>query len=135
MALVRDLIVYGSLLRNDDGKQHFLLQDAEYRGEVSLEGRLFAVASYPGVVLERGCVVRGELYRLSNTELTLRNVDEYEECSSTFPEPHEYRRIVTTAKTDNGEQVEAWLYLYNRSTAGLLAIPSGDYRQFLRELR
>jgi len=135
VALLQNLFVYGSLLRSRDGKWHPLLHDADFLGEARVEGRLFEVAGYPGMVLERGSSVRGELYRLRNPELALQSLDEYEEFSPSFSEPSEYRRVIAIATTDLGKQVNAWVYLYNWPTAGLRAIPTGDYRQFLREQR
>lgn len=97
----------------------------------STRGRLYEVDGYPGLVLgnsQNNGKVYGELYRLLNPQQVLNALDDYEECSSHFPKPHEYvRKQIPVNCLDSNKIVLAWVYLYNRPTTGLHLIPSGDY--------
>ncbi len=134
MALINFLFVYGTLLRSEDGNLHPLLKnDATYTGDAILTGHLFEIAGYPGAVPDRSSVIHGQLYELQRPALTLQRLDDYEECSTNFPAPHEYHRVTAMVTMEMGQQINAWVYFYNRPTHGLYRINSGDYRRFLRE--
>ncbi|MGR9088885.1 MAG: gamma-glutamylcyclotransferase, partial [Gammaproteobacteria bacterium] len=53
-------------------------------------------------------------------------LDRYEGIGPEFRMPHEYQRQQQPVRLDNGRSVMAWLYLYNRPTAGLEIIEAGD---------
>lgn len=93
-------------------------------------GKLYLVGSYPGAVpapASCGQVVHGEVYRLLKPEQTLRILDDYEECASHFPQPHEYQRLPETVTLVDGQRITAWVYWFRRSVLGLSQIKSGDY--------
>ena len=54
-------------------------------------------------------------------------LDEYEECSDSFPLPHEYSRKQLSIELVGGGSVFAWVYLYNHDVSKLQLIISGDY--------
>lgn len=84
------VFVYGSLRRA--GKRHDLLkQQSQYVSDARVSGRLFWVASYPGLVVAQSDNdwVLGEVYKMNNPCKLLRLLDEYEECTSANPQPHE----------------------------------------------
>src|SRR5260370_7335100 len=60
-------------------------------------------------------------------ESVIERLDEYEGCTASDPEPHEYRREVVDAYLPNGKTVPAWAYVLNRLSPGLKEIESGDY--------
>jgi gamma-glutamylcyclotransferase (GGCT)/AIG2-like uncharacterized protein YtfP len=83
-----------------------------------------------GVV--HGEVVHGEIYALHNhLHYILRVLDEYEGCGPDDPQPTEFRRERVTIFLETGQEVSAWVYLYNRPTSELEVIPSGDYLKWL----
>lgn len=125
------LFVYGTLRAGCGPAHQDLLGDAAALGPASLNGALYDVGGYPAAVLGNGPDwIHGELYDLrGNAELFAR-LDAYEECSSEFPEPREYRREIVEV-SQNHRIRPAWAYLYNRPTRGLIRIESGDYRQYL----
>ncbi|MBS3963007.1 MAG: gamma-glutamylcyclotransferase [Methylomonas sp.] len=128
------LFVYGTLRQDVRNKRHPLLQQADYLGKAGVNGTLYEIAGYPGLAIDsqQVAIVMGELYRLPSPRVLAR-LDEYEECTARFAEPHEYRRIRAKVNLEDGHAIEAWLYRYNRTVQGLQPVPSGDYRRFSRK--
>jgi gamma-glutamylcyclotransferase (GGCT)/AIG2-like uncharacterized protein YtfP len=93
------------------------------------------VANYPGAVPseQSGDVVHGEVWRLSRQESAFVELDAYEEYGSGFPEPTEYLRRQANVTLVGGEVVPAWIYLYNRPTAGLALLAYGDFLRYEKE--
>lgn len=103
---------------------------AEFVGEADVQGRLYHLGNYPGMVsTDEGKRVRGEVYEITadHWQETIQQLDRYEGCSESDPPPHEYRRELVQAHLDSGEHVSAWAYVLNRATDGLSEIPSGDF--------
>jgi gamma-glutamylcyclotransferase (GGCT)/AIG2-like uncharacterized protein YtfP len=128
------LFVYGTLLSTYDNKEaHEILHHyADLVGPASINGKLFMVDYYPGVVkCEEKSLVKGELYQLKDPENLFGILDKYEEYNPNDVEHSEYiRASVQATVTKSGEVFEAWTYLYNQSTEDLELLPRGD---FLRE--
>jgi gamma-glutamylcyclotransferase (GGCT)/AIG2-like uncharacterized protein YtfP len=124
------LFVYGTLRRDSKSElYHLLARYGDFVGDATYQGKLYMVDYYPGVVPSDDArdVVHGEAYRLTCSDIVLARLDEYEECSSGFPDPTEYVRRNEKVKLNTGEVIAAWVYIFNRSTAGLQPIQSGDY--------
>ncbi|MCB2425958.1 gamma-glutamylcyclotransferase family protein [Methylophaga pinxianii] len=122
------LFVYGTLRKNT--ARHNLLHSlCEYLDSGTLQGCLYLVGGYPGVVASHDSQQRvvGEVYRIHHHQRLFAKLDDYEECSSSFAEPHEYIRQQQTVTLSNGLKVSAWVYLYNRPATGLKLIASGDF--------
>ena len=123
------LFVYGTLMRNahHPQAQHFH-QAASFLGPARWQGKLYLVSYYPGAVPSEltEVIVHGELWTLTNPQ-TLALLDQYEECTSLDPLPHESTRSIETVWL--GEQaLKAWVYIYKRDTNGLKQITSGHFR-------
>lgn len=96
-----------------------------------MQGRLYQLDGYPGAIIS-GCdndKVYGEVYRLTEAGLALKRLDEYEECSDQFPEPHEYRRKKLPVRFLDGHSIAAWVYVFNHDVTGLEQIQSGHFRR------
>ena len=123
------LFVYGTLMRRFGHPMHeALARCADFIGEASVQGRLYDLGRYPGLVLSYtpADTVVGELYRLRAPDV-LRVLDDYEGCAPGDPEPHEYvRRRVVVSDADGGA-IEAWTYVYNRPVEQQARIASGRY--------
>lgn len=106
-----------------------LLRHAVLEGHGHLSGRLYDLGAYPAAVIDRTVsgVVVGEVYRMNEPDRLLPLLDRYEGCTPDLPEPHEYRREVHAVQLADGRRIEAWVYVWNRSTEGLRPIPGGDY--------
>lgn len=101
---------------------------ASHAGPGTFPGILYDLGSYPAAVPDReGGLVTGELYRLRQPEQILPLLDRYEGCTDMDGSETNYRREVKPVQLPDGESVQAWIYLYNRPTAGLKVIPGGDY--------
>lgn len=122
------LFVYGTL-RRDTVRHDLLRQYCEYIALGRLQASLYQVSYYPAVVLsdDHRHQVIGEVYRIINNELLFAGLDDYEECSASFDEPHEYVRSRQNIILADGSDITTWVYVYNRSVEGLKLIGSGDY--------
>lgn len=124
------LFVYGTLRHAIDSPMALLLkQKAVYCGKAFMQGQLFLVADYPGVCesAQTEDKVLGDLYHIRHPYTLFAHLDAYEECTSDFPQPHEYIRKQVPVMREDGEQLLAWCYLYNLETSGLKRIYSGDF--------
>lgn len=124
------LFVYGTLRQNANHPMHQLLvQHSCFVAMARYQARLYQVAYYPGAVPSNNAAdqVVGELYQLTQPDLLLSALDNYEECGPGFAPPQEYRRELQNIALENGDNVVAWVYVYNRNTDGLMLIKSGDF--------
>lgn len=122
------LFVYGTLRRQLIENQR-VQYHAEFIAEASMQGRLYLSNGYPGVVdsTDFADLVRGEVYQIHNSSALFVILDNYEECSAMFAEPHEYRREQRQICLVDGRQFKAWVYLYNMDIRDLPQIVSGDF--------
>ncbi|WP_300496725.1 gamma-glutamylcyclotransferase family protein [uncultured Methylophaga sp.] len=122
------LFVYGTLRKNTE--RHDLLQRfCDYIDTGMLQAVMYQISYYPGVILtdDPQQQVVGEVYRIHQPQLLLAELDDYEECSSSFVEPHEYVRQLQMICLSNGNKLPAWVYLYNHPISGKKLITSGDF--------
>jgi gamma-glutamylcyclotransferase (GGCT)/AIG2-like uncharacterized protein YtfP len=121
------LFVYGTLRAAFDGPMaRWLRQSARLVGPATIDGALYRIADYPGLVAGPSGRVQGDLFALTDAAAILAVLDDYEECAAHHPQPHEYRRVAMTVQAADGP-VEAWVYLYARDTAGLALVANGDF--------
>lgn len=129
------LFVYGTL-RNDPSHElfHLLPHDADFIGEGYVNGRLYDLGDYPGMVLSLNSSeqVKGELYNISQSKLdsALDILDQFEGCGRSASLPHEYRRELVNVFITTGNSITAWAYVLNKPVEGLQLIDSGDYRSW-----
>lgn len=119
------LFVYGTLKRNKQKELHPLLAgNAQYTGTGYYQGKLYAVADYPGIVPSDNLEdrVAGEVFLLHQPDMDFVLLDRYEEIGPDFPVPHEYVRCRQWVMMENQCPLSVWIYLYNRSVDGLLRI-------------
>ncbi len=124
------LFVYGTLRGGAGSEMHLLLaRHADFVGDATYQGKLYKVDDYPGVVPspDPSDLVRGEVYRLRDSDLLLLRLDRYEGCGPGFPEPTEYIRKIQPVRLPGGETIPAWIYLYNRPTDKLERVATDDF--------
>jgi gamma-glutamylcyclotransferase (GGCT)/AIG2-like uncharacterized protein YtfP len=121
------LFVYGTLRAAFSGQMAlWLRRTATLVGPATIDGRLYQVADYPGLVPGVGGLVHGDLFTLTDAVATLAVLDDYEECAAHHPPPQEYRRERRVVESGAGP-VEAWVYAYALDTTGLALIDGGDF--------
>ena len=123
------LFVYGSLRRGHRHPMHRVLaRYADYTGTARLQGRLFKVSWYPGATASDNARdrVAGELYRLRDPGRCLTALDDFEGYAPHRSDSDFVRQILPVIDR-RGHTVEAWVYLYNRSTVRLTRIRGGDF--------
>lgn len=129
------LFVYGSLLSGIAHPQgERLRREADLLGPARLQGRLFRVSWYPGVTTcdDAADIVHGELYRLRDPSSALRWLDEYEGVTAgatTVASLDDYARSIhrITAAGD-GAVYDAWVYVFQQDTNGLVRVTDGRWR-------
>lgn len=128
--MIEYLFVYGTLKSSFQHPQFEPIKRyAQFISAATYQGILFHIDGYPGVVPSTNPTARvyGEVYLLKDTNRLLTMLDEYEECSAHYPQPTEYIRSVQLIQLNNHLSVNAWIYLYNHNTEGLLPITSGYF--------
>ncbi|HEX6591265.1 MAG TPA: gamma-glutamylcyclotransferase family protein [Moraxellaceae bacterium] len=124
------LFVYGTLRAGSGhAMQQQLATRAEWLQAAWVEGRLFRVSYYPGLVAGAGRV-RGDLYRLPEAAALLAELDAFEEIRGEADD--EYRRQLTAVQTADGQWRQAWVYWYQRPVAGLQEVRGGDWLAAVR---
>jgi gamma-glutamylcyclotransferase (GGCT)/AIG2-like uncharacterized protein YtfP len=128
------LFVYGTLRKAQNGSQHPDLKQAVFLSDAHVNGKLFLIAHYPGVVLgDNGHhhTVHGEIYHLPDPVKQLQKLDDYEECSPQFPFPHEYQRTTCIAALTDGSTLRTWIYTFQYATDKLTHLSNGDFWAYL----
>jgi gamma-glutamylcyclotransferase (GGCT)/AIG2-like uncharacterized protein YtfP len=119
---VGHLFVYGTLrsaFQNEYAR--LLAAGGTLLGGARIHGRIYDIGRYPGLLLSSAPQewVTGEVYRLHDAGATLEILDRYE--------GDEFTRVNGGVVLDTGEQLPAWVYVYNRPVAEERRILSGDY--------
>jgi gamma-glutamylcyclotransferase (GGCT)/AIG2-like uncharacterized protein YtfP len=131
--LPNHLFVYGSLMT---GAAHpmgeRLRTEAESLGPAVLQGRLYRISWYPGVLesADAADLVHGEVYRLHDAERSLSWLDEYEGIhvgASSVAAPDEYRRVERTVTLVTGARRATYVYLYARLVDHTQRVISGRW--------
>ena len=121
------LFAYGTLIPGcEPAQMNSICSRLESVGEATLRGVLYDLGAFPGVVEEDG-VVHGVVLRVPPDAWTA--MDAYEGCP--IPGGHEglFKRILTRATLQNGEEVGCWVYVYARDVGGQRIVASGDWRR------
>lgn len=96
-----------------------LADGADYLGCASMNGKLYRIDWYPGLVAcDSRSRIGGDLYRMHAPGRLLALLDDYEECTPDHPPPHEFRRAIAGVLLGK-MSVSAWTYFYNRPIDGL----------------
>jgi gamma-glutamylcyclotransferase (GGCT)/AIG2-like uncharacterized protein YtfP len=128
--------VYGSLMSDlppEDAPDFAGYFDPS--GPCTIEGCLYDLGSYPGLVAGEG-TVKGELYRLKfplsdpRSVQAFRALDKFERFSAHKVRESLYVRQVVRLKEPAG--LDVWVYIYNRQTQDLPLVPNGDWREHIR---
>lgn len=129
------LFVYGTLMSGlVTPIATYLKNNSAFLGEALLEGHLYDIGQYPGIIPQKGSNswVQGHVFKLSNAQEMWPIVDRYEGIGPEFPKPMEYIRVEIPILLE-GSELTCWVYQYNYSVEGLPIIRSGNYLEHLKE--
>jgi gamma-glutamylcyclotransferase (GGCT)/AIG2-like uncharacterized protein YtfP len=126
-----NLFVYGSLMstaRHPTGDR--LRSEARLVGAATIQGRLYRVSWYPGLVEDAhaGQRVHGELYALGDPTRALSWLDAYEGIAPGSREASEYIRAERSVWLTSGQEMSAWVYLYRKDVSGLPLVADGHWK-------
>ena len=124
------LFVYGTLLSTVGHPMgDRLRQEARLIGEASIEGKLFSLGKYPGLIEAAGAGARvhGEVYALNRPAAALRWLDAYEGILPGDQDQNDYKRVERPVQLASGEEIIAWVYVYQGPVAALSLIPDGRW--------
>jgi gamma-glutamylcyclotransferase (GGCT)/AIG2-like uncharacterized protein YtfP len=124
------LFVYGSLLaRAHHPMGTRLRQEARLLGQATIQGRLYCLGRYPGLVeaAEGSYPVHGEVYDLKTPAVSLKWLDAYEGIVPGKPDRSPYERLDRPVRLASGETIAAWVYLYRRSLRSRRELPDGHW--------
>ena len=110
------LFVYGTL---HPSRAPQALQDLVSRfrscGRGTVKGMLYDFGAYPGVVLdETAGLVAGEVFLLPEDTDTFARLDDYEGYVPASLSESLYLRQVVGVRMEDGGELQAWIYVYNR---------------------
>lgn len=124
------LFVYGTLQRDaNNDMSRFLALNASVIGKGYIHAKLYKISWFPGAVLSEGISekVYGTLYKLDAINETLELLDDYEGFTELNIEESLFRREIITVFLENGNSIDAWVYLYNQNIENAQRILSGDF--------
>jgi gamma-glutamylcyclotransferase (GGCT)/AIG2-like uncharacterized protein YtfP len=124
------LFVYGSLLSaigHPSGER--LRSEARLLGAASMPGRLYRVGWYPGLVEAAAgdARVHGEVYALADPARSLAWLDEYESIVPRAEASNEYVRAERAVQLASGQDITAWVYLYQWDVTGVQLVADGRW--------
>ncbi|MGY3212737.1 gamma-glutamylcyclotransferase family protein [Mucilaginibacter sp. HD30] len=126
------LLVYGSLLDDNNEFANYLRHNANRIGPAVFKGRLYDCGEYPGAVADNnGYNIKGSIYQLRDTTSALIMLDDYEGFGPEQEQPNLFIRKSITVTT-GVKMVTCWIYLYNLPVESLREITSGDYLAYIR---
>jgi gamma-glutamylcyclotransferase (GGCT)/AIG2-like uncharacterized protein YtfP len=100
-------------------------------GQGFFQGRLYRVSWYPGAVASDSPrdQVTGDVFKIhaGQADSLFRTLDDYEGARPEGEHPALYRRERVRVHSEDGGEIEAWIYLFNHATDRLERIGSGDF--------
>lgn len=130
------LFVYGTLMSHLDcdlGREQraALHRRARSFGAASMQGRLYSLGEYPGLITSHdpGDRIAGEVLRLDCPTETFAMLDAYEGVAKAADPASrgEYERIIAPARLAGGTLLSVWVYVYRGPTCGKAPVASGSW--------
>lgn len=124
------LFVYGTLMKKYSGHKPIHLEKyGKYVSEGIIQGRLYEIDNYPGLILSSNSSdkVYGEIFLLEDFIAAIHKLDEYEDYFQDDLENSLYVRQVEQIKIKEGETKKAWVFIFNKEVDEKKRIISGNY--------
>ena len=119
------VFVYGTL-KSGHGNHNHCMPDAKFieKGRLS-DHIMYDLGCFPGIVPKEGYAVYGEVYEITDKEL--HRVDCLE---GYYGNPHDlYSRTQEKITLKGGSEIEAYVYIFNRSLEGCEVVKNGWWKQ------
>ena len=127
------LFAYGTLMTGFSRRP--FLGEARLEGPGRIRGSLYHFGEYPGLVLDDGGWVRGELYHVPDLAARLPVLDREEWYDPADEQGSLYVRQAIDVHPEGGAVRPAWVYAYNEQFGAAARrgprIESGDWRAHL----
>jgi putative glutamine amidotransferase len=94
--------------------------------DATIRGKMYDIGSYPGVTLDDSAGLIHGVVLMDATEELLALLDGYEGCDPADQDSL-YRRQRCSVALADGQSLDAWIYVYNRTVSDSRLIPSGRY--------
>jgi gamma-glutamylcyclotransferase (GGCT)/AIG2-like uncharacterized protein YtfP len=121
------IFAYGTLMSGERSHDMLATRARRSHGSAHVVGAsLIHIDWYPGLVLDDGGSVHGEVYELDDVAASLEQLDSYEDFSGYDREDSLYRRSLVSAITPGGS-ILAWTYIYLGDADAFPLIPSGRW--------
>ncbi len=134
------ILLYGSLGSREPLHVELGLDKALQRlGAREIQGSLYDLGDYPGLVLGSGVVV-AELFKIRDLSVLAR-LDQFEEYDPTNPAQSLFRRTTLQLpkhrwrianKLHGNPTIDPWIYVYNRPISGKDKIAGPSWREYKR---
>ena len=127
------LFTYGTLMQGFPNpfaqRLHSL---STFEGSGTFPGLLYKISWFPGAVFKENSEsqIHGEVYRLTNKDILLKELDEYEDVFDDEVKSLYLRKIIPV-KMQDGSLLPCWVYLYNQEIKNLEKIESGNFREIM----
>ena len=124
------LFVYGTLMKKYSGhKPIYLEKYGKYVSEGFIQGRLYEIDNYPGLILSNNSndKVYGEIFLLDDFTASIHKLDEYEDYFQDDLENSLYVRQEEEINIKEGETKKAWVFIFNKEVDEKKRIISGNY--------
>jgi gamma-glutamylcyclotransferase (GGCT)/AIG2-like uncharacterized protein YtfP len=121
------IFAYGTLMRGERSHELISQRVRNAHGPAAVSGAsMVRIDWYPGMILDDGGIVHGEVYELDDVAAALADLDSYEDFSGYDSTDSLYRRSLVRAVA-NGASRLAWTYVYLGDRAGFPVLPSGRW--------
>ncbi|MDW7692470.1 gamma-glutamylcyclotransferase family protein [Flammeovirgaceae bacterium SG7u.111] len=137
------LFVYGTLMSDfDNGMATLLHMNAAKIGTGTVPGKMSAVMDwhfpYPMAyhIPSSSKLVKGEIYEFDDIELfdiVIREIDKYEGVKPKNDIPSDYDRVKVGVTTEDGNELECWMYVAEDLRKDQNTIASGDFNEFMKD--
>ena len=125
---IRHIVFYGTLRAGHKEHSRLKLRMAlAYVGKCQLDGKLYDLGRYPGLVLGAG-QAEGEVYRIRDHALLAR-LDAFEGFDARKPARSRFvRKVVAVRRPPNSTvRIPAWIYVFNGALNGRREVQGGAW--------
>jgi gamma-glutamylcyclotransferase (GGCT)/AIG2-like uncharacterized protein YtfP len=109
-----------------------IVQSFKPLGKAYIYGALYDFGHYPGAVLGGSEKVRGQVFELPSGADVLGRLDEYEGYDPLKIDESQFLRQRCKSILEGGQELDVWVYVYNREVSAANVIASGEFAKSRR---